>query len=311
MSEWLDQLQKEIAALRSSIRIEKILKGFSTDEKYRVYLSNGENRLLRIFKLDQWDQKKAEYDMIKTIQNLGVKASLPIELGMIPAMDIGYMVLSYLDGEDARDVLPELSAEEQRQIGYLAGCDLASMHQLPAPTYVSSWYERCIQKHRNYVRAYQESSLEITHADKINAFIEDHLTYLKNRPNRFLHDDFHVGNLIVHERQYAGVIDFNRYDWGDPIHEFTKLAFFSREISVPFCNGQITGYFHNEEPPDSFWILYSVYTAMTIFSSVVWTGRVVPSLLDDMNQRVNKVIEEHQAFERTIPVWFCRSEAHT
>ncbi|MFP3513648.1 hypothetical protein SB775_29565, partial [Peribacillus sp. SIMBA_075] len=71
MSEWLDQLQKEIAALRSSTRIEKILKGFSTDEKYRVYLSNGENRLLRIFKLDQWEQKKAEYDIIKTIQTLG------------------------------------------------------------------------------------------------------------------------------------------------------------------------------------------------------------------------------------------------
>ncbi|WP_289139796.1 aminoglycoside phosphotransferase family protein [uncultured Brevibacillus sp.] len=310
MSEWIDKLQKEITALRDSIHIEKILKGFSTDEKYRVYLSNGENRLLRIFKLDQWAQKKAEYDIIKTIQTLGVKASSPIELGMIPGRDIGYMVLSYLDGEDARDVLPELSVEEQQQIGYLAGCDLASMHQLSAPTSVSSWYERCIQKHRNYVRAYQESSLEITHADKINVFIEDHLTYLKNRPNRFLHDDFHVGNLIVHERQYAGVIDFNRYDWGDPIHEFTKLAFFSREISVPFCNGQIMGYFHNEEPPDSFWILYSVYTAMTIFSSVVWTGRVVPSLLDDMNQRVNKVIEEHQAFECTIPVWFSRTETH-
>jgi hypothetical protein len=28
--------------------------------------------------------------------------------------------------------------------------------------------------------------------------------------------------------------EFYRYDWGDPIHEFYKLALFSREVSIPF-----------------------------------------------------------------------------
>jgi aminoglycoside phosphotransferase (APT) family kinase protein len=65
-------------------------------------------------------------------------------------------------------------------------------------------------------------------------FIEKNERYIKNRPNLFQHDDFHAGNIIVKENRYAGVIDFNRYDWGDPIHEFYKLALFSREVSIPF-----------------------------------------------------------------------------
>ncbi|WP_312116477.1 phosphotransferase family protein [Brevibacillus reuszeri] len=304
MSEWLDQLQNEIPALANAVRIEKILKGFSTDEKYRIYLDHGENQLLRVFKLDQWEQKTVEYEILETIQTLGVKASSPIELGMHQRLGIGYMILSYLEGEDARDVLAELSAEEQQKIGYNAGRELAKMHQLSAPPSISSWFDRCVPKHRKYVKAYHDSSLRINHTDKILDFIEQHLPYLKERPNRFLHDDFHVGNLIVHNRTYAGVIDFNRYDWGDPIHEFTKLAFFSRESSVPFCQGQIAGYFQKAGEIDSFWSLYSVYTAMAIFSSMVWTQRVVPALLDDMASRVNRIIEEHHAFERTIPDWF-------
>lgn len=64
-----------------------------------------------------------------------------------------------------------------------------------------------------------------------------------NRPNRFQHDDFHPSNILVQSNSYAGTIDFNRYDWGDPFHDFFKIAYFSREISIPFSIGQIDGYF--------------------------------------------------------------------
>ncbi|MCE7792052.1 aminoglycoside phosphotransferase family protein [Salipaludibacillus sp. CUR1] len=37
---------------------------------------------------------------------------------------------------------------------------------------------------------------------------------MKQRPNLFQHDDFHLGNIIVNNKKFAGVIDFNRYDWG-------------------------------------------------------------------------------------------------
>lgn len=304
----LDWLQREVPSLKHALRMEQIMKGFSQDEKYRIEMGLGEKRLLRVAKLEQWEQKKAEYEVLQTMQSYNVNASAPIALGRIEDRDICYMLLSYVEGEDARDVLPSLSEREQYDIGYHAGQDLARMHQLAASPRIPLWYDRCVHKHQKYVAAYHQSQHKIKHASHILAFIENHLAYIKDRPNRFLHDDFHVGNLIVHKGRYAGVIDFNRYDWGDPVHEFTKLAFFSKEISVPFCQGQLRGYFQQSQVPASFWILYSLYTATAIFSSIVWTERVAPALVDEMIERVEQIVEEHKAFERTRPDWYVSEE---
>jgi len=71
---------------------------------------------------------------------------------------------------------------------------------------------------------------------------------LKNRPQTYQHGDFHIGNLIVTPDNTLGVIDFNRWDYGDPFEEFYKMMLFSRELSIPFAMGQINGYFENRVP---------------------------------------------------------------
>lgn len=120
----------------------------------------------------------------------------------------------------------------------------------------------------------------------------------------FQHDDFHVGNIIVQDDAYSGVIDCNRFDWGDPIHDFVKVALFSRDVSVPFSIGQIEGYFQGTAVPDKFWKLYGMYLAMTIVSSVVWTLRVVPHEMDEMMERLNRVMADHEDFRSCKPSWF-------
>ena len=32
--------------------------------------------------------------------------------------------------------------------------------------------------------------------------------------NQLQHDDFHLGNIILNNQGYVGVLDFNVYDWG-------------------------------------------------------------------------------------------------
>ena len=51
--------------------------------------------------------------------------------------------------------------------------------------------------------------------------------------------DVKDGNLIVNGGRLSGIIDFNRYDWGDPVHDFVKTAYFSSAESVPFSAGQM------------------------------------------------------------------------
>ena len=66
---------------------------------------------------------------------------------------------------------------------------------------------------------------KIKNDDKIIKFIDENEMYLQNRPNRFQHDDFHLENIIVRDGKYVGVVDFNGYDWGDPLHDFVKLHY--------------------------------------------------------------------------------------
>ncbi|MFC3800480.1 hypothetical protein [Cohnella sp. GCM10012308] len=96
---------------------------------------------------------------------------------------------------------------------------------------------------------------------------------------------------------------FNRYDWGDPIHELVKVGIFSAEVSVPFSVGQIQGY-SEREPDDEFWKLYSLYLAMTLISSVVWCLKVKPDELDSMLMKIHKVLDDHNNFVLTVPKWY-------
>lgn len=305
----LSHLIRTASSLQKTLHIEPILKGFSTDRKFHVILSDGEQRVLRVADREQWEQKKAEFQVLQSLQaRKGVKASRPIELGLVDEFDICFMVLSYVAGEDAKDALENLTAEEQYLIGKEAGRQLALMHTIAAPSEVTDWYQRCYeQKHSRYVETYRACGQSIANADRILAFIDEHAAALQDTTSVFLHDDFHVGNLIVEGKHYAGAIDFNRFDWGDPVHDFTKLAFFSQEISTPFSIGQIDGYHERKGSiSEIFWLRYCLYTAMAMFSSLVWTIRVIPQQTRKMQERIERISLQHDFFEQLVPDWYKR-----
>ncbi len=232
-----------------------------------------------------------------------VQAQRPIEIGILEEEGVCYSIFSYLEGEDAKRLLSTYSPKEQYDIGIEAGKDLAKMHTLEAPKNILPWYERAMKKHRKYLEAYKTCGIKIENDDKIIKFIDENEMYVKDRPNRFQHDDFHLENIIVRDGRYVGVVDFNGYDWGDPLHDFVKIALFARDISIPYSIGQIEGYF-NERIPEEFWKLYAVYVGMTVFSSVVWTLRAAPHMLEDTLERLHIVLEDHKNFELSKPIWF-------
>jgi aminoglycoside phosphotransferase (APT) family kinase protein len=127
---------------------------------------------------------------------------------------------------------------------------------------------------------------------------------LKGRPNVFQHDDYHLRNLVFGEDSLAGVIDFGRHDWGDPVHEFLKVGQFSGEISIPFCVGQIRGYFGGKDPDEEFWALYSFYLAAASVSFVIWTRHVCPAEMPRTMAINERVMRDHDGFQRLVPKWY-------
>ena len=299
----MQMLADKIKVLHNSTEVTGLSKGYSPDEKY-VVTDNGRNHyLLRISDIERYDRKKSEFQVLSDIRKYNVLSPEPIEFGMIEESGICYSVFSYLEGEDAKSMLPTLNKLEQYEIGIEAGKELSRIHLHPAPSSIRSWQERIIHKHKRYLEGYKKCGIKIKNDDQIMAFIESNYHYLRNRPNQLQHDDFHLENIILKDTKYAGVIDFDNYDWGDPYHDFVKVALASRVDSVPFSIGQIDGYF-NHEIPEDFWRLYSIYTAMVIFSSIVWSIKKSPEQLDKFIERIQLILEYHKNFEVLKPIWY-------
>ncbi|WP_025026043.1 aminoglycoside phosphotransferase family protein [Caldalkalibacillus mannanilyticus] len=300
MSEILIKQIPLISNCKDSIQIKK---GFSSDEKYLIQMQDDNKKmLLRMFNVEEWEVKKTEYSILERMRGYNVTCSHPISIGVIG--NRGYMITSYIEGEDAEAAIPKCSDQEQFNIGIEAGKELRKMHQLAAPTHISSWYSRKVEKHKRYIDAYLACDVKIKQDQKIMNFIDENIHLMKQRPNLFQHDDFTLGNIIVNNKKFAGVIDFNRYDWGDPIHEFLKIGIFSREISIPFSLGQIRGYFNHTEPNEGFWRLYSLYLAMCVFSTVIWTLKTIPNNLNQMLDKVYMFLEDHDYFNSLKPKWY-------
>ncbi len=294
-----DSIQS-LQGYRSCVPIQE---GYSTDQKYLVKKYR-ENFLLRIFPLEEYARKSEEFAVLKMLTERDVRASQPIEIGHVPGEKQGYMLLSFIEGENASIALPRLSGRQQYQVGVEAGLELRKMHAVAAPAGAQLWDDKKFAKHSRYLGQYRAGSVRIQGDTKIIAFIDRHLYLMKDRPNLFQHDDYHVKNLIVRNGKFAGIIDFNRHDWGDPIHEFLKVGQFSSEVSTDFSVGQIQGYFSGENPPEEFWKLYSLYLAMSMFSSIIWTQHACPDEMPQMMKILERVRDDHHGFERIQPKWY-------
>lgn len=114
---------------------------------------------------------------------------------------------------------------------------------------------------------YNECSIELDGAENIIAYIEANRHLLSNRPQTFQHADYHIGNMMIENNKIV-IIDFNRFDFGDPWEEFDRIVWCA-QASPSYASGIIDGYFDNEVPLE-FWKLLALYISSNILSSISW-----------------------------------------
>ena len=118
-----------------------------------------------------------------------------------------------------------------------------------------------------------------------------------------MHGDYHPGNLIYTDNGLIGVIDFNRWEVGDPYEEFYKLESFGIENSIPYCIGQIDAYFDDQIPED-FWSTLAVYVAQATLFSIKWAEKFGQEDIDSMVVRCRMALDDYDNFETYIPKWY-------
>lgn len=255
----------DIPGMERVIRAEGIDKGLSGEEKLFIETEAGDKLLLRISERTEYDKKQTEFDAMRRAAALGVPMSRPLYVGLCQAGQKVCSLLSWCEGVDAEEKLPKLSSDKQYRLGFDAGRHLNTLHTLPAPAGSENWALRFGRKTDRRITAYKACGITFDGDQMILQYLEKNRSLLLDRPQTFQHGDYHIGNMIISPDDTLQIIDFNRFDFGDPWEESNRIVW-SAAVSPAFASGQIHGYF-NGEPPDAFFPLLAFYTASNAVSS--------------------------------------------
>ena len=119
----------------------------------------------------------------------------------------------------------------------------------------------------------------------------------------FQHGDYHIGNMMI-ERGELKIIDFDRYDSGDPWEEFNRIVW-SAAASPHFATGQLRGYFGGE-PPLDFFKLLAFYISSNTLSSIYWAIPFGPSDIDTMMKQSQDVLRWFDNMRNPVPTWYLK-----
>ena len=277
-----------------------INKGWSRDKKYCVTDENGTRYLLRVSDISEYDAKKAEFEMMRQVSALGVPMCQPIEFGVC---DEGVFSLqSWIDGDDAEEIIPALSDTEQYVYGLEAGRILKKIHSIPAPSSQEDWEARFNRKMDYKIQKYNECPLKYENGQAFIDYINENRRLLKNRPQAYQHGDYHIGNMIIGRDKKLYIIDFNRNDFGDPWEEFNRIVWCAQKSPL-FASGMVNGYFGNDVPLE-FWKLLALYISSNTLSSVPWAIPFGEEQIQVMVNQAKKVLEWYDNMKNPVPAWY-------
>lgn len=292
----------DIPGYDSFTKREPICKGWSGDRKYYAETAGHKQYLIRTADISQYEQKRAEFENMKRAAALGIPMQQPVDFGTCNDGRSVFLMLTWIAGDDAEDLLPQLSDTQQYLLGRKAGEILKEMQTIETFPPSDDWFCRYNVKIDRYIRNYRNCGLTFDGADQVIAYIEQNRHLLKNRPMCLTHDDFHPGNLILNQAQELFVIDFQRFRVAEPYHAFAGVQFSARSCPY-FAIGQINAYF-NGDPPEDFWQLLALYMACTAVNALPWSIPYGREEIDFAYRQIAQILSWYDNFKRAVPAWY-------
>ncbi|QOR35320.1 phosphotransferase [Clostridium sp. 'deep sea'] len=281
--------------------IKPITLGWSNDLKYKVLIGE-DYYILRLSDIKYYEHKKREYEMLQQINSLNLNITRPVDFGVCNNNQHVYLLLTWLKGNDAEQELPKLSKKKQYDLGVKAGENISKIHSLKPTFSYMPWHERFNKKIDKKIKSYLNCSVKFNYEKEFLNYIEQNRHLLQNRPTRLLHGDFHVGNMIINEKEQLGIIDFNRQDIGDPWEDFNRMPF-SVRTSQAFSVGMLNGYFNNSVPIE-FFSLFCLYLVNNAISSIPWSIPFGKKEVAVAFRNIEAIYSSYQGFATRVPQWY-------
>lgn len=281
------------------IKKEELNKGWSADKKY-VATTQGGKYLLRISSSDKKENREALYRTLIVLQeNKNIPMNKVLEYGEFE--EGVYLIYEWIDGTDAEDVVPTLPKENQYELGLVAGKALKEIHSFESPIKNFSFEEYYNKKIDKKIKAYNECGLKVEGVDLIIDYIQNNRYLLKNRPVVFQHGDYHIGNMMIQNNKLV-IIDFDRYDYGDPFQEFNRIVWCA-QAAPTFAKGIVDGYFDNLVPLE-FWKLLALYICVNNVSSIPWAIPYGEQEVNVMIKQTKDILLWYNNLSDVIPLWY-------
>ena len=293
---------KDIPAASEFTVVKEIKDGMSGDRKYYIETVDGQKLLLRISEAANIDIKKKDYEFLTALNKAKLSVPRAVDFGLCEEGQSVYMLLEWMEGEEAEKVLPDMPKDKQYRLGVKAGQILRGIHEnAPVRQAQQDWFVRYFDVITPRLEAYKYEGIPFKGADEILAFIEDNKHLLHDRNQCNIHGDFHLGNLIIRGEDLF-VIDWQTVDFegvADPWVDFKSIGV----EHTAFAVGQIDGYF-DSRVPEAFWRMLALYLATSAITSIVWAKYVAPDCLESIMELNRNVVKWYDKMEQVIPTWY-------
>ena len=273
--------------------------GWSGDKKYRAVTADGTPFFLRITPRGRGDRFLQLFALQKAVAATGIPMCQPVAVG---ECDEGvYAVHTWIHGEDAEPAVMRMPAEAQYRLGHDAGEHLTRIHAIPAPEDQPDWEPRFNRKIDRKLAAYADCPIHFEGDHLLMRYIEENRSLLRGRPQCFQHGDYHIGNMMLSEGGIV-IIDFDRYDFGDPWEEFNRIVWCA-QAAPAFATGMVDGYFGGDIPP-AFWRLLALYISSNMLSSIPWAIPFGEGEIRTMLNQARDVLAWYDGMKNPVPSWY-------
>ncbi|HFR3977138.1 TPA: aminoglycoside phosphotransferase family protein [Streptococcus suis] len=279
---------------------QPLTKGWSTDRKYKVQLEDGRLGLLRIAERPAYEAKRLEFQLVENLFGLGLPVAEPI--AFLVDEKLVYSLYEWMEGQDMKEVAYSLSDSDMYDLGCQSGQFLRTLHALPIDQSLRDWNNYYQAKIESKLAAYQAASHFYPNGQAMIDFVQANRHLLEGRPIAYHHGDFHTGNFLLGADGKLKILDFDRYDIGDPWEEFNRLIF-TADLSPTFARGQVDAYF-DVVIPEEFWRLLALYLTVNSLGALSWAEQVDPLQIPLMKEQADAVWTWYQGYSRLQPLWY-------
>ncbi len=242
---------------------EPITLGWSHDLKFKASSEN-EVHFIRHSPIKQLKEEQQRFNTMKQIFSKGFPIQEPLSFEVHD--DTIIQTFRWIEGESCEDIILHFDEKDQYQLGVQAGRILKAIHGISAQADEDVAHKLRIKAEKK-VTSYLNCGIKLKYEKHFIQWLNEGLDMLHSLPSSFQHGDYHVGNMIIKDKQLF-VIDFNRSSDGDPWQDFDRIHFSAR-VSPSFARGQVEGYFDGQ-PPKAFYQRLKLYCAINTLSSIPW-----------------------------------------